>query len=265
MRKTAIVTGGSSGIGRAAAAELAGAGYTVYELSRREPEEPVNGVKHIGADVTDEEQVRSAFESIAAKEGSIDLLVCCAGTGISGALEFTKVSEARRQVDVNFFGTYISAKAVIPYMRKQGGGRIINISSVAACVPIPFQIFYSVTKAGINSLTLALANELRTFNISVCALMPGDTRTGFTAARVKEQEGDSEYGGAISRSVTRMEKDEQNGGSPEAIGKIILKLAQKKRVKPLYTAGFQYKLFVMLSRLLPLRLSNWIIGLIYAS
>ena len=103
-------------------------------------------------------------------------------------------------------------------------------------------IFYSVTKAGAR--TLALANELRPFNIT-SALSCGIPHTGFTAARV-EQEVTASMEVQLAL-VTRMEKDEQNGGSPEAIGKIILKLAQKKRVKPLYTAGFQYKLFVMLS------------------
>jgi NAD(P)-dependent dehydrogenase (short-subunit alcohol dehydrogenase family) len=263
MSGIALVTGGSGGIGSAAVRALAGAGYKVYELSRRE--KGPDCAVHIRGDVSDEAQAEAAARLVAEAEGRIDLLVNCAGFGISGAVEFTKLGDAKRQLDVNLYGAFLMSRAVIPYMRKSGGGRIINVSSVAACVPVPFQAWYSVSKAGINALTLALANELRPFNIGVCAVMPGDTCTGFTDARVKEPLGDEVYGGAIGRAVARMERDERNGASPEAVGRLICRIAQKKRLRPLYTVGFNYRLVVLLSRLLPWSLSNRIIGRLYAS
>ena len=179
--KIAVVTGGTSGIGREAALYLAKNGCTVYELSRRK--EGVDGLRHISADVTDEESVGAAVAQILAEAGGIDILVNNAGFGISGAVEFTDTAEAQRQLDVNFFGMVRMNKAAIAVMRQQGSGRIENLSSVAAPVPIPFQTYYSASKAAINSYTMALGNELRPFGITVCAVMHGDIKTGFTAAR----------------------------------------------------------------------------------
>ena len=262
-QKTALVTGGTSGIGKATAEALVKAGYTVYSLSRHASDD-ADGIRHLTADVTLPDTVRAAVSEVLGREGRIDLLVNCAGFGISGAVEFTDPEEAKRQFDTNFFGTVNVTGAVIPLMRAAGGGRIVNVSSVAAEVPIPFQTFYSASKAAINSYTMALANELRPFSVSVCAVEPGDIRTGFTAARHKQVLGDDIYGGRIGRSVARMEKDEQGGMDPSVIGRFIARIARKSRVKPLYTVGFGYKLAVLVMRLLPSRWSNRIIGRLYA-
>lgn len=262
-RTVAIVTGGTSGIGRETAVSLRAAGCRVYTMSRRPAE--TEGAAHFSVDVTDEAAVINAVKAVAAEEGRIDLLVNCAGFGISGAVEFTEEKEAKRQFDVNFFGMVNMNKAVIPIMREAGGGRIVNISSVAAPVPIPFQTFYSASKAAINAYTMALANELRPFGISVCAIQPGDIATGFTDARAKSAEGDAVYEGRISRSVAKMEKDEHGGGSAAAAGRYIAGIALKKRVKPLYAIGFSYKVICVLIKILPCRLANWIIGRLYAA
>ena len=235
MNKTAIVTGGSSGIGLQTALSLhQDHGHEVYVLSRHEFEK--EGLHHFCCDVSSEEEVRKTVERIIQEAGRLDLVVNCAGMGISGALEFTDVQQARNLFDINFFGTVNVNKACIPYLRETKG-RIINISSVAGIVPIPFQSFYSASKAAINSYSLALANELKPFGISVCAVMPGDTATGFTAARKKSEEGDDLYSGRISRSVSRMEKDEQNGTDSAVSGKTIASLAAGNHVPPLYTIG----------------------------
>ena len=260
--KIAVVTGGTSGIGREAALYLAKNGCTVYELSRRK--EGVGGLCHISADVTDEISVNAAVAQILAEAGRIDILVNNAGFGISGAVEFTDTAEAQRQLDVNFFGMVRMNKAVIAVMRQQGSGRIVNLSSVAAPVPIPFQTYYSASKAAINSYTMALGNELRPFGITVCAVMPGDIKTGFTAARRKVAEGDDVYGGRISRSVQRMEHDEQTGMDPAKAGAFVGKVALKTSHKPLYTIGFAYKAAVLLTKILPAGPLNWLIGKIYA-
>ena len=260
--RIAVVTGGSSGIGRECARFLSEQGLKVYELSRRNI--PFGNIIHISADVSEEEQVIGAVSQILKEEGRIDILVTCAGFGISGAVEFTSLADAKRQLDVNFFGTVNCVKAVLPSMRKQGKGRIVCVSSVAGTIPIPFQAYYSVSKAAINSYAAALANEIRPYGISVCAVEPGDISSNFTDARKRSEEGDKAYGGRISRSVAVMEKDERNGMHPETAGRYIGSIALKKNVKPACAIGFKYKFFCVLMRIIPCRLSNYLLYLIYA-
>jgi short-subunit dehydrogenase len=154
--------------------------------------------------------------------------------------------------------------AVLPVMRQARHGRIVNLSSVAAPIPIPFQAYYSASKAAINAYTLALANEVRPFGVEVCCVQPGDIRTGFTAAREKTSEGDDVYGGRISRSVGKMEHDEQTGMAPEAAARFICRVATKKGVKPVNTIGFAYQSACVLAKLLSARLLNSLVGKIYA-
>ena len=263
MTKVVVITGGSSGIGLCAARALLEKGCRVYELSRRAQGADA-AITHVQADVTDEAQVRAAVEEIVRREGRIDVLINNAGFGISGAVEFTETAEAKHQFDVNFFGMVNMNRAVLPVMRGQGGGRILNMSSVAAPIAIPFQAFYSASKAAINAYSQALANEVRPYDVTVCAVMPGDIRTGFTAAREKQARGDEAYGGRIARSVAKMEHDEQSGMEPSKAGAYIAKLALKKSVKPLYAIRVDYKFFVMLSRLLPVRFLSWLVYQLYA-
>lgn len=261
-KKIAVLTGGTSGIGMQTALALKNAGYTVYELSRRA--QGVEGLNHLVADVTDEAAVKKAVEEIVAREGKIDVLVNNAGFGISGAVEFTKTEDAKRLFDTNFFGMVNMNRAVVPVMREAGQGRIVNISSVAGQIPIPFQTYYSAAKAATNSYTMALANELRPYGVTVCAVQPGDIKTGFTKAREKTVDGDDVYGGRIGRSVSRMEHDEQTGMDPAVAGKFIANVAMKKRVSPIYTIGASYSFLTFLTRLMSWKTMNKIIGAIYA-
>ena len=260
--KIAIVTGGSSGIGRETALALRARGCTVYEFSRRDADVP--GVRHIRCDVSDEAQFAAAVKEVFDAEGRIDILVNNAGFGISGAAEFTDNAQAKKLLDVNLFGAVNGCKEVLPIMRAQGGGRIVNLSSVAAPCAIPFQVWYSVSKAAVSTYTAALANEVRPWGITLCAVMPGDIRTGFTAAREKSIAGDDVYGGRIAKSVAVMEHDEETGMDPAVAGRYIAKLALQKRVKPEYAVGAKYKFLAVLAKLLPCRLRNRIIGLLYA-
>ena len=261
-KKIAVLTGGTSGIGMQTALALKSAGYTVYELSRRA--QGVEGLNHLVADVTDEAAVKKAVDEIVAREGKIDVLVNNAGFGISGAVEFTKTEDAKRLFDTNFFGMVNMNRAVVPVMREAGQGRIVNISSVAGQIPIPFQTYYSAAKAATNSYTMALANELRPYGVTVCAVQPGDIKTGFTKAREKTVDGDDVYGGRIGRSVSRMEHDEQTGMNPAVAGKFIANVAMKKKVSPIYTIGASYSFLTFLTRLMSWKTMNKIIGAIYA-
>ena len=256
-QKVCLITGGTSGIGRETALALQRAGWQVFEISRRQ--EGLEEIPHLSADVTDAVGICSAVNRILERTGRIDLLINNAGFGISGAVEFTETEEARRQFDVNFFGMVNLNRAVLPVMRRQGRGRILQISSVAAMVPIPFQAYYSAAKAAINSYTLALANEVRPFGIEICAVQPGDIRTGFTGARRKNQKGDAIYNGQITRSVARMERDEQNGMTPEAAARQICKIATGKRIRPICTIGMGYRLVCVAAKLLPFRVLNAIV------
>ena len=259
--KVVLITGGSSGIGLAVSEYMRDAGCSVYEVSRRPSCR--DAITHITGDVTVPEDMERAVQTVVERENRIDILINCAGSGISGAVEFTDAVNASSQMAVIFDGTSNACRAVLPVMRRQKSGRIVNISSVAAVVPIPFQTYYSAAKAAVNSFTLALANEVRPFNISVCAVMPGDIRTGFTSARKKITAGNEEYDGRIEKSVSRMENDEKNGMSPTAASRFIAKTALSGHVKPLYSIRFDYKLITVLAKILPCRFMNFVISKLY--
>ena len=261
--KVCIITGGTSGIGKCTAEAMRQKGYAVYELSRRET--GVAGFVHIPTDVTKPEMVDAAIAEVLRQEDHIDVLINNAGFGVSGAVEFTEPAAAKKQLEVNFFGMVNVCHAVLPVMRGAGHGRIVNLSSVAGVVPIPFQTYYSASKAAINSYTMALANEVKPFGVQVCAVMPGDIRTGFTAAREKSQAGDDVYHGRIARSVAGMEHDEQTGMDPAKAGAYIAKVALRERSHhPLYAIRADYKFFVFLSKILPAQALNRLIYAIYA-
>ena len=259
MKKVAIVTGGSSGIGKCTAERLKD-DYTVYEFSRSGKER--ENIRHLDCDVTKTEDIIKAVNKVIADTGRVDLVVNCAGFGISGAIEYTDLDDAKRQFDVNFFGLAEVNRICIPHLKKSKG-RIISISSVAALAAIPFQAYYSACKAAVNSYTLALTNELKPFGVSVCAIMPGDTSTGFTKARNKNIKGDGEYGGRISKSVEKMENDERKGVDADVVGRLICAVAKKKKIKPIYTVGWDYKLIICLLKILPYSLSNYLIAKLY--
>ena len=258
--QTVVITGASSGIGRATAKLFAERGERVYDLSRHGAGDP--GVTHVDADVTQPETLRAAVERITAETGGIDLLVCCAGMGVSGAVEFIPEADARRQFDVNLYGTIHAVKAALPVMRQAGKGRIVCVSSVAAVYAIPFQAYYSASKAAVNAFADALRSEVKPFGVSVCAVMPGDIATGFTAARRKTAAGEDVYRNAAS-AVAKMENDERSGMPPEAVAALIGKLADKRNVAPLYTVGASYKALVFLKRLFPAAFASKIVAGMY--
>lgn len=260
MMKNVIITGGSSGIGKAAAELFAEKGYKVYELSRHG--ESTGNVVHVTCDVTSPEACRSAVQGIMDEAGRIDVLISNAGMGISGAVEFTSTEDVRRQMDVNFLGAVNITQAVLPYLRKQQGGKIIYVSSVMGAYGLPFQAFYSASKFAINGFAQALTNEVRPFGIKIAVLMPGDVKTGFTDARKKELAGTAEYP-HMTKAVETMEHDEQHGIAPERMARKLLRLAENRNPEPTSTVGWMYKIFLFLGRVFPQRLINFVIGKMY--
>ena len=260
--KIAVVTGASSGIGLVTAKMIAGHGAKVYGLANNNFE--TKDFIFLQCDVTDAERVNSVAKQIFDKEGQIDYLINCAGMGISGSVENSTDKQIDKIFAVNFFGTVKMCKAIVPYMRNGGFGRIVNISSVAGELPIPFQTFYSATKAGIESFSAGLDMEIRPFGIRVACVLPGDTKTGFTAAREKNQTDDKSYGKRIETSVGKMEQDEQKGMTPESVAKVITKVLRKKNPKPVNIVGFKYKFLVALSKCLPKKFVYKVLFKMYA-
>ena len=264
----AIVTGASSGFGYEICKQLLEKGNKVYGISRIKlaPE----GVTAFSADVSDESSVRTAVDEITHKEGRIDLLVANAGMGISGPVELTSQEASRRIMDVNFFGQVYAAQAVLPYMRAQKSGTIVFVSSVGAPIALPYQAFYSASKSAVNSVALALRNEVREYGIRVTAVMPGDASTGFTDARTKyhglgaksADGADTLYPGCDA-AVASMEKDERNGIPPEKVAAVIVRAACRKNPAPLYVAGGKYRILLSLYNILPTRLAVWLVGKFY--
>jgi short-subunit dehydrogenase len=261
-KKVIVITGTSAGIGATTASILHEKGHIVYGLSRRLS--TLQTFHSIQVDITSELQVKKAIESIIQKEGNIDVLINNAGMGIAGSTEQTDLSEAKTLFDVNFFGSVSVMQAVIPYMRTQGFGKIINISSLASTFPLPFQSFYSASKAALTSLSLALYNEVSPYGIDLCVILPGDIKTSFTDARKMSRHVDNTYQKRIDRSIAYMAKDEQNGMPPEVIGRYVLKLIKKKHMPKVITLGLKYKAMLLLSRILPHKLLLAIIGSMYA-
>ena len=204
-----IVTGSSSGFGRAIAEALVRDGHSVFATTRAGA--AVQGATHIALDVTDDDSVVNCVQSVIRAAGRVDVLINNAGLGIAGAIEDTAVKEARSQFDANFFGLHRMCRAVLPHMRKQGGGLIVNMSSLAGQIAIPFQGLYSASKFAIEGYTEALRMEVRAFGVRVSMIEPGDFATAFTANRRMTEASTpaSPYFHACDGAIKRMARDEQ--------------------------------------------------------
>lgn len=257
--KIVVITGASAGIGAATAALFARRGAKVVALNRRQTPD----FECIGTDVTDAQAVNAAVAEVVRRYGRIDVLVCNAGMGISGAAESTPEEAVRKIFELNFFGLLNTVRAVVPHMREAGGGTVVTVSSVAAELSIPFQAFYSATKAAVSSLTDALRIELAPFGIKVTSVLPGDVKTDFTASREKNAADDPAYGDRVARSVAVMERDERNGMPPSVIAEDIYRLATMKNPPPRKIGGVKYKVLVAVARALPRRAVSRILGKLY--
>ena len=261
MAKVLVISGGSSGIGYATASLFAERGWRVFELSRHGKSH--DSVIHVDCDVCSVESTRAAVDEVLRQTDTIDVVISNAGFGISGPIEFTDIADIEHQMDVNFVGAVRFTQAVLPQLRKQGFGRIIFTSSVAATLAVPYQAFYSASKAAINALALALANEVREFGITVSVMMPGDVSTGFTDARHKSSVGENIYQRA-DKAITTMEHDERTGMTPVQMARLFWHIASCRSPRPQYVGGFSYRILCFLDRILPKRLVNWIEYKVYS-
>lgn len=270
-KRVVLVTGASSGIGNAIATQLAKKGNAVFGTSRF-PENCHQRADEffelIRMDVTNDDSVSTAIAYILAREGHIDALVACAGIGMAGAVEETQITEAARQMDVNFLGTARTVHAVLPAMRKTGG-TIIIIGSMAGLVGIPFQAYYSASKFALEGFTDSLRMELADPGsrmkrrsgtskkvlreekpaVQVSLLQLGDFNTGFAAARTVFglAEG-SHYAETGRRALSVMEESAKAGSDPILVARLVRTLLDRKRIKSRYTVGPWAQRFVMAFR-----------------
>lgn len=259
--KVVLITGASKGIGRATAEFLKDKGYVVYGISRSKPENI--DFNHYTCDVTDYDRYREILDEIKNKEGHIDILINNAGMGISGSIEGTKPDDISRLFNINVNALITLTSITLPYLR-ESKGNVVNIGSVAGPIPIPFQACYSASKSAIETFSLALDMEVRDYGVRVTCVRPGDTKTSFTDSRVKsEMSQDNVYADRINRSVSKMEKDEQNGVPPVKVSKVIYKTLKRKHPPLVVTVGFGYKFLCGIAKILPNCLKNKIIKLLY--
>lgn len=249
-----MVTGASSGLGNAIATHLAKKGMRVYGTCRNPSQAKRKDDEFfelIAMDSSDAESVQTAVDTVLKREGRIDLLVCNAGMGIAGPVEETPLADIEQQMDVNFMGAVRAVKAVLPAMR-QRGMTILLVGSMAGRTGIPFQAFYSASKFALEGFVESLRLELRPFPVRLAIIEPGDFRTGFTAARKKLAKDGSPYERYAQAAIGQMEKDEQNGAWPIDMARLVLKLAQARRLKTRYTVGMPIqRVFMMIKRWLP--------------
>ena len=239
MKKVVFITGASSGFGKVTADYLSKQGYCVYGTSRNPKEEYTNKIRMLKMDVTDRSSIESAVSIIIKEQDRIDVLINNAGIGIGGALELATEEEIRLQMHTNFLGCVNVCNSIIPFMRSQKNGLIINVSSIGGVLGIPFQGFYSASKFAIEGYSETLSLELRPFNIKVCLLEPGDFATGFTDNRkisILTKNSDF-YKEQFNRTLKIIEKEERNGGNPILVAKTLHRIIETKHPKFRYKVG----------------------------
>ena len=257
--KVILITGASSGIGKASAEYLTQQGHTVFGTSRYPGSYPKpNNYTVLQMDVTEIESIQTAINQIIENKGKIDVLINNAGFGLAGAIQDTSIGKAKEQFETNFFGTVRLIKSVLPIMRKQEFGLIINISSIGGLIGLPYQSMYSASKFAIEGLTESLYKELRSTKIKIVLVEPGDFATSFMKKR--EIPKNATQSDPFNTTLGIIEYDEKNGQDPIIIGKLLNNIINKSNPRLRYAVGaFDQKLAVFLKRGLPNRLFDWII------
>ena len=251
-RKTALVTGASSGIGEATAELLVKAGYSVYGTSRRGGQSHQRSYTMLPLDVTDDASVQAAVREVIRLDGRIDLLVNNAGVSVAPAgAEESSIEQAQSIFDTNFFGMVRMTRAIVPHMRRQGAGRIINIGSVLGFLPMPYGALYAASKHAVEGYSESLDHELRTQGIRVSVIEPAYIRTQFDANFLDADAKVDEYR-AVRASVGKRMKEVMAGAErPSVVADVVLHAASAARPKLRYTAGTLASRLRMLRRFAP--------------
>ena len=247
-QKVVLITGASSGIGRATAELLASRGYRVFGTAR-DPDTvaPARGVELLPLDVRDDASVASSVEAVLGQTGRIDVLVNNAGYSVVGAIEETSPSEAQALFDTNVFGVLRMVRAVLPAMRRQGSGTIVNTSSVLGFLPGPFMGLYASSKHALEGLSESLDHEVRGFGIRVVLVEPGFTKTPFGANAIPARQTIAAYAGTLRQVSDTIIARTQDGSGPETVAAEILRAVERSH-RMHRPVGFEARLVSRLRR-----------------
>jgi short-subunit dehydrogenase len=264
-RRVVLITGASSGLGLAMARRFAGAGYRVYGTARKPvtSTNPYGDFRLIQMDVNDDAQVRVGVQEILSREGRLDILVNNAGFGVAGALEDTSEEEALAQFQTNFFGMHRVCRAVLPQLRAQDYGYIVNVGSLAGLMAIPFEGMYSAAKFAVEGYSEGLRMEVRRFGIRVVVVEPGDCATGFNQARrfAAASGAASAYRDTFLTALSVVDKDENGGTKPERVADAVLRIVERRSPRLRYSIGPAYqRVTAQFKRILPASVFAWMIS-----
>lgn len=256
-RRTAVIVGASSGIGRETALRLLAKGYRVYNISRT----PFKGdrVKTFSADAAMEGELGAAVKKAGEEMGAIDLFVYSAGFSMAAPIEHAKSGDYRYLFEVNYFGAVEALRAAVPFLKRRGG-RAVLVGSLGGDVPIPYDSFYSSSKAAIRMFAREADLELRPHGVRVVALLPGGTATDFTySRRVYGEEESLSYAPSVKKASAALANMEQGGMNPSLVADAVLKLAEKKNPPPVSAVGGVNNFVRLANKILPERVTDWFV------
>ena len=254
MSKVILITGASSGLGKAMAKHLSALNYRVFGTSRNPDNySKTTGFELLTLDLTQPEKFQKLIDEVIIKAGRIDVLINNAGLGITGPIEETDLAAMKSNFDTNFFGPLALSQIVLPQMRKQKSGLIINITSIGGYMGLPFRGIYSASKGALGVATEALRMEVKSQNINLVTLAPGDYATDIGSRRhhspLKES---SPYHFAYKHSLDTMNDHVDSGGNPLDVAKLVVKIIESSQTHVHYKSGsFLQKLSIVLKRILP--------------
>lgn len=253
MSKVVLITGGSSGIGKSIGEFLHQKGFVVYGTSRN-PEKVLNSVFPLVAlDVRNSDSIETAVSKIIETSGRLDIVINNAGVGITGPLEEIPTEEIRNNFETNFFGPIEVMKAALPQMRKQNSGLIINITSIAGYMGLPYRSVYSASKGALELITEALRMEVKAFGVEITNVAPGDFATNIAAGRyhapvIKDSAYEKVYGDVLATMNDHVDA----GSNPNEMAEAVYKIIQTKKPNVHYKVGaFMQKFSIVLKRALP--------------
>jgi NAD(P)-dependent dehydrogenase (short-subunit alcohol dehydrogenase family) len=250
-RPVAIVTGASGGIGEATARALHAAGYRVFGTYRRPPATRSPGIEYLACDVTSDESVKTAVGEVLSKAGRIDLLVNNAGVGLIAGAEESSPEQAKSLFDVNLFGVFRLTNAVLPTMRRQGSGRIVNISSVMGLIPAPFMALYAASKHALEGYSESLDHEIRATGVRVVLVEPAYTRTSFEGNVYQADQQLDVYQSARANAQGVLRDGMKSADTPELVASAVVKASTDANPPRRYTAGRAARRISLLRRFVP--------------